>query len=64
MIQGVVNASHEVVVTISLQGHDGQVQDISHDLNIEVVNGGRVVIQARGYRADPESRCVVMAVWL
>ena len=122
MIQGVVNASHEAVVTLSLQGPDGQAQDIeavvdtgysgfltlpttlvaelglpfayigwaslanddevafdvhdvtviwdgqprhikadatgstplvgmlmldSHDLNIEVVNGGRVVIQAR-----------------
>lgn len=122
MIQGVVNASHEAVVTISLQGPDGQVQEIeavvdtgysgfltlpttlvaelglpfayvgwaflanddevafdvhdvtviwdgqprhikadatgstplmgmllldNHDLNIEVVNGGRVVIQAR-----------------
>ena len=122
MIQGVVNASHEAVVTLSLQGPDGQVQDIeavvdtgysgfltlpttlvaelglpfayvgwaflanddevafdvhdatviwdgqprhikadatgstplvgmllldSHDLNIEVVTGGRVVIQAR-----------------
>ena len=122
MIQGVVNASHEAVVTLSLQGPDGQVQDIeavvdtgysgfltlpttlvaelglpfayvgwaflanddevafdvhdatviwdgqprhikadatgstplmgmllldNHDLNIEVVNGGRVVIQAR-----------------
>ena len=122
MIQGVVNASHEAVVTLSLQGPDGQVRDIeavvdtgysgfltlpatlvdelwlpfayvgwaflanddevafdvhdatviwdgqprhikadatgstplvgmllldSHDLNIEVVNGGRVVIQAR-----------------
>ena len=122
MIQGVVNASHEAVVTLSLQGPDRQVQDIeavvdtgysgfltmpatlvaelglpftyvgwaflanddevafdvhdvtviwdgqprhikadatgstplmgmllldNHDLNIEVVNGGRVVIQAR-----------------
>ena len=122
MIPGVVNASHEAVVTLSLQGPDGQVQDIeavvdtgysgfltlpttlvaelglpfayvgwaflanddevafdvhdvtviwdgqprhikadatgsaplmgmllldNHDLNIEVVNGGRVVIQAR-----------------
>ena len=28
MIQGVVNASHEAVVPISLQGPDGQVQDI------------------------------------
>ena len=28
MIQGVVNASHEAVVTLSLQGPDGQVQDI------------------------------------
>ena len=124
MIQGVVNASHEAVVTLSLQGPDGRIQDIeavvdtgysgfltlptalvtelelpfayvgwaflanddevafdvhdvtviwdgqprdikadatgstplmgmllldSHDLNIEVVNGARVVIQARGY---------------
>ena len=123
MIQGVVNASHEAVVTLSLQGPDGRIQDIeavvdtgysgfltlptalvtelelpfayvgwaflanddevafdvhdvtviwdgqprdikadatgstplmgmllldSHDLNIEVVNGARVVIQARG----------------
>ena len=122
MIRGVVNASHEAVVPLSLQGPDGQVKDIeavvdtgysgfltlpttlvaelglpfayvgwaflanddevafdvhdatviwdgqprhiradatgstplvgmllldSHDLNIEVVNGGRVVIQAR-----------------
>ena len=122
MIRGVVNASHEAVVPLSLQGPDGQAQDIeavvdtgysgfltlpttlvaelglpfayvgwaflanddevafdvhdatviwdgqpkhikadatgstplvgmllldSHDLNIEVVNGGRVVIQAR-----------------
>ena len=122
MIQGVVNASHEAVVTLSLQGPDGQARDIeavvdtgysgfltlpttlvaeldlpfayvgwaflanddevafdvhdvtviwdgqprqikadatgsiplvgmllldNHDLNIEVVNGGRVVIQAR-----------------
>ena len=122
MIQGVVNASHEAVVPLSLQGPDGQVPDIeavvdigysgflalpttlvaelglpfayvgwaflanddevafdihdvtviwdgqprhikadatgstplmgmllldNHDLNIEVVNGGRVVIQAR-----------------
>ena len=28
MIQGVVNASHEAVVTLSLQGPDGQAQDI------------------------------------
>ena len=28
MIRGVVNASHEAVVPLSLQGSDGQVQDI------------------------------------
>ena len=59
MIQGVVNASHQAVVVLTLQGPDGQVQDISHDLNIEVANGGCVVIQAE-IRGRPRNR----AVWL
>ena len=65
MIQGVVNAAYEAVVTLPLQDPEGRpTRDIEadatgstplvgmllldgHNLNIEVENGGGVVIQAR-----------------
>ena len=64
MIQGVVNAAYEAVVTLPLQDPEGRTRDVEadatgstplvgmllldgHNLNIEVENGGGVVIQAR-----------------
>ena len=63
MIEGVVNAAREAVVTLHLQDPEGRTRDIeadatgstplvgmllldNHDLSIEVVDGGRVVIRA------------------
>ena len=46
MIQGVVNAAYEPVVSLTTPLVGMRLLD-SHNLNIDVVDGGRVVIQAR-----------------
>ena len=52
MIEGVVNAAREAVVTLPLRGPAGQAPLAGmsllddHDLRIQVRDGGRVIIQA------------------
>lgn len=55
MIQGVVNAAHEAVVTLSLQGPDGRTRDIEADSTGSTPLVGMLLLDGHNLSIDVET---------